>query len=142
MSVEPFSVRMTVRSYELDPQRHINGAVYQQYADHARFTCVQAAGVSVDELLGSGLGPVNLETNIRYYNELRGGDEVDVSCAFVWSEGKTYRVEQTFLRPDGTLVAEVHNVSGLLDLATRKLVPDPARCWRSRVAVPELLGLA
>lgn len=136
-----FSTRMTVRSYELDPQLHVNGAVYVQYADHARFECLRAAGVSVDALLSSGAGPVNLETVLRYHNELRGGDEVDVSCTFVWGAGKTYRVEQTFTRADGTLAAEVSHVSGLLDLRTRRLLPDPAHRLRSHTTRPELLGL-
>ena len=141
-STEPFSVRMTVRSYELDPQRHANGAVYVQYADHARFSCVRAAGVSIDELIGGGVGPVNLETTIRYHHELRGGDEVIVSCAFSWGEGKTFGVRQDFRRPDGTLVAEVTSVAGLIDLTTRRLVSDPARCWRSHARRPEVLGLS
>jgi acyl-CoA thioester hydrolase len=139
--MKPFSTRMTVRVYELDPQLHVNGAVYVQYADHARFECLRAAGVSVDDLVGGGAGPVNLETTLRYHSELRGGDEVDVSCAFVWSGGKTYRVEQTFTRADGTLAAEVSHVSGLLDLRTRRLLPDPAARLRSHTTHPELLGL-
>jgi acyl-CoA thioester hydrolase len=137
----PFTTRLTVRVYELDPQLHVNGAVYVQYADHARFECLRAAGVSVDGLLEGGAGPVNLETVLRYHHELRGGDEVDVSCAFVWGPGRTYRVEQTFTRADGTLVAEVNHVSGLLDLRTRRLLPDPVGRLRSHTAHPELLGL-
>ncbi|MFF4623871.1 acyl-CoA thioesterase [Nonomuraea jabiensis] len=77
---EPFSVRLEIRSYEIDPQLHLNGGFYIQYADHARFACARAAGVSIEDLLGSGLGPVNLETVIKYHRELRGGDEVDVTC--------------------------------------------------------------
>ncbi|MEO3785493.1 acyl-CoA thioesterase [Actinocorallia sp. B10E7] len=138
---DPFTVRLEVRSYELDPQLHVNGAVYQQYADHSRFACVQAAGVSVEELIGDGLGPVNLETVIRYHRELRGGDEVDVSCAWVWGNGKTYRVEHVLRLPDGTPAAEVRHVSGLLDLRNRRLVDDPAARWRERAERPELLGL-
>lgn len=141
MTVEPFTVRMGVRSYELDPQLHVNGAVYVQYADHSRYACVQAAGILVEELIDSGIGPVNLETTIRYYNELRGGDEVDVSCAWVWGEGKTYRVEHVLRRTDGDIAAEVFHVSGLLDLRTRRLVDDPVHEWRSRAKRPELLGL-
>lgn len=132
---------MGVRSYELDPQLHVNGAVYVQYADHSCYACVQAAGISVEELIGSGIGPVNLETVIRYHNELRGGDEVDVSCVWVWGEGKTYRVEHVLRRADGEIAAEVTHVSGLMDLQTRRLVKDPVHEWRSRAKRPELLGL-
>jgi acyl-CoA thioester hydrolase len=141
MSVEPFHVRLAVRNYDLDMQRHVNGAIYLQYADHARWECLRAAGVSADALLAGGLGPVNLETSIRYRNELRAEDEVDVSCVFVWGEGKTLRVEQVLQRAEGAVAAEVSSLSGLLDLETRRLVPNPARHWHSRAARPELLGL-
>ncbi|MBB5774303.1 acyl-CoA thioesterase [Nonomuraea jabiensis] len=139
---EPFSVRLEIRSYEIDPQLHLNGGFYIQYADHARFACVRAAGVSIEDLLGSGLGPVNLETVIKYHRELRGGDEVDVTCDWEWGDGKAYRVHHLFRHQDGGLAAEVSHVSGLLDLKTRRLVPDPGREWRTRATRPELLGLA
>lgn len=39
----PFTVRVTVRAYELDTQGHLNSAVYHQYGDHARWECLRAA---------------------------------------------------------------------------------------------------
>jgi acyl-CoA thioester hydrolase len=132
---------MHVRVYELDQQRHLGGAGYLQYADHSRFACMQSAGISVDELLAAGIGPVNLETTVRYRRELRAGDEVDVSCRWSWGEGKTYRVEHVLWRPDGDVAAEVTHVSGLLDLRTRRLLPDPKGELRGRAARSTLLGI-
>ncbi|MBF6195184.1 MULTISPECIES: acyl-CoA thioesterase [Nocardia] len=136
-----FSTRIEVRVSDLDSQLHVTGAAYHQYADHARFACVQAAGVSVEDLIASGLGPVNLETVLRFQRELRGGDVVDVSCAWQWGEGKTYRVEHVLTRADGVVAATVTTVSGLLDLTARRMVADPARHWAARASRPELLGL-
>jgi acyl-CoA thioester hydrolase len=136
-----FAIAIDVRSYELDPQGHVNGAVYVQYADHALYACVRAAGVDIDGLLRTGVGPVNIETTIRYHRELRGGDEVTVSCAFEWGAGRTFRVRREFRDPAGSLVAEVSTVTGLLDLATRHLVPDPGARWRAVATRPEVLGL-
>ncbi len=105
-----------------------------QYGDHARWELLRAAGIGTDDLR-SGVGPVTLENTIRY---LRAGDEVDVTCAFEWSEGRTFRVRQEFPRPAGELAAELTGVGGLLDLRARRLVDDPkARrrphpsCWVS-----------
>jgi acyl-CoA thioester hydrolase len=141
MSAEPFCVRMEVRVYELDPQRHVGGAVYLQYADHSRFACMQAAGVSVEELLAGGIGPVNLETTIRFKSELRAGDEVEVTCSWIWGERRTYRVEHVLRRPNGEVAAEVCHLSGLLDLEARRLVRDPEGELRRRASRPALLGL-
>jgi acyl-CoA thioester hydrolase len=141
-AVHAFSTRYVVRSYEIDANGHLNGSVYVQYADDTRRECARAAGVAMDELFASGIGPVNLETTIRFHRELREGDEVDVSCAFEWTDGKkTMRVVQEFRRPSGELVAELVSVGGLLDLTERRLVSDPSRRWRSAAREPALLGL-
>ncbi|PSK97650.1 acyl-CoA thioester hydrolase [Murinocardiopsis flavida] len=138
---EPFQTRVRVRGYEVDMRGHLNNAVYHQYAEHTRWECLRAAGLTQEKMTAAGLGPVQLEATIRFRSELVDGDEVDVSCVFVWGEGKTFRLDQDFRRPDGTLAAELTTTGGLLDLTTRRLVADPAGHWRGLVGVPELLGL-
>lgn len=138
---DPFKLRITVRSYELDTQGHLNGSVYIQYADYVRVEYVRSAGVSMQAMLKSGFGPINLETTVKYHRELRDADEVDVSCTFVWTEGKTFRVQQEFRRADGTLVAEVNSVSGVLNLEQRRLVAVPQEQWRLAATAPERIGL-
>jgi len=138
--MEPFRVRVGVRGYELDPQGHVNQAVYLQYAEHARWEHLLATGITQQALAVAGVGPVVLESTIRYLAELRHGDEVDVTCEFTWSGGKTFRIHQDLLRPDGTQVAEITAVAGVLDLTRRRLVEDPLGRLRSLATAPELLG--
>ncbi|MEX2986042.1 MULTISPECIES: thioesterase family protein [Streptomyces] len=138
---DPFSVTVTVRGYETDSQGHLNTSVYMQYAEHARWACLEAAGVRQSALLEKGVGPVNLETNLRFHRELRAGDEVRVSCAFSWEGGKTFRVEQRLTKADGTPAADVTSVGGLLDLHTRRLVSDPAAHFEALAADMRVLGI-
>jgi acyl-CoA thioester hydrolase len=136
-----FQVRVTGRGYEVDANGHVAGVVLMQYGQHARWECLRAAGVDQGQLLRAGIGPVSLEERIRFHHELKPGDEVDVSCTYMWGDGKTFRVEQELRRPDGTLIAEITNVGGLLDLTSRRLLPNPGMRWRSVATDPELLGL-
>ncbi|MBV8542187.1 MAG: acyl-CoA thioesterase [Pseudonocardiales bacterium] len=139
---ETFTVRIAVRGYEIDAMGHLNGGVlYYQYAEHARWELLRAAGVVLGGLLEHGVGPVNLETTMRFHNELRYENEVDVSCAFRWGVGKSFRAEQEFRRTDGILVAELSNVGGLMDLQARRLVVDPGAHFRELATNPGLLGL-
>jgi acyl-CoA thioester hydrolase len=138
---EQFSVAVTVRGYETDVQGHLNQSVYLQYAEHARWSLLHAAGISQAELMGKGVGPVTLETTISYKRELRAGDEVEVTCGFVWGAGKSFRVQQTIRKSDGTVSAEITAVGGLLDLKERKLVADPREYFRVLAADPRLFGL-
>src|SRR5690606_19447386 len=59
--VPAFQVRIAVRGYELDPNGHVNQAVYLQYAEHARWEYLRTAGITQDGLLAAGVGPVALE---------------------------------------------------------------------------------
>jgi acyl-CoA thioester hydrolase len=138
---ETFRVRITVRGYELDTQGHLNWAQYLHYAEHARWECFRAAGIEHERLIASGAGPVNLDVNVRFLAELRGGDEVSVSCLFGWRNSKTFRVTQQFIRADGVLSADLVTVTGLLDLAERRLIPEPGKHLRSLATAPEILGL-
>lgn len=130
-----------VRLDDLDTNWHVRGPALLAYADHARWECVRAAGIDLSDLMTHRIGPVNLETTIRFRHELRPGERVEISCAFEYGDGKTSRVFQELRTPDGTLVAEVSSVSGLLDLDRRRLVDDPGARWRAIATDPSPLGL-
>jgi acyl-CoA thioester hydrolase len=115
--------------------------VYLNYAEHARWSLLQAAGISQARLIGKGVGPVALETTIRYQRELLAGDEVEVTCGFEWGEGKTFRIRQTIRKTDGTVAAEITAVGGLLNLKERKLVARPHEYFKELAADPGLFGL-
>ncbi|WP_043786568.1 acyl-CoA thioesterase [Amycolatopsis rifamycinica] len=136
-----FRVTIAVRADDLDTNGHVRGPAYLAYADHARWVCVREAGIDPAELAARRIGPVNLETTVRFHRELVPGSEVTVSCEFSYGDGKTSRVRQEFHAPDGTLVATVSSVSGLLDLDRRRLLPGPGEYWRELATRPELLGL-
>ncbi|WP_327318718.1 acyl-CoA thioesterase [Streptomyces sp. NBC_01235] len=138
---EPFSVRITVRGYETDVQGHVNQSVYINYAEHARWSLLQAAGISQADLLGRGVGPVGLETTIRYKRELLAGDEVDVTCVFEWGGGKTFRIQQTIRKTDGTVAAELTSVGGLLDLEKRRMIANPHDYFKELAKDPGLFEL-
>ncbi|HWN34222.1 MAG TPA: acyl-CoA thioesterase [Pseudonocardia sp.] len=134
-------VLLAVRADDLDPNGHVRGPAYLAYADHARWLALDAAGIDVADLLARGIGPVNLETTLRFHRELRALDQVEVHTRFEWTSGKVSRVLQRLVRSDGTLVAQVSSVSGLLDLTERKLLPRPDQYWRSLATDPAVLGL-
>jgi acyl-CoA thioester hydrolase len=134
-------VTIPVRADDLDSNGHVRGPAYLAYADHARWVALEAAGIDVTELRARGIGPVNLETTLRFHRELRPLDQVEVCSTFEWSTAKTSRVTQRMFRADGSLVAEVTSVSGLLDLTERRLLPRPDRYWRSLATDPSVLGL-
>ncbi|WP_216900607.1 acyl-CoA thioesterase [Nocardia alni] len=136
-----FSVPVTVRGYELDVNGHMNQAVYHQYAEHARWEALRAAGLVPDKMRVDGLGPVVLESTVKHLRELHLGDEVTVTCRFEWGEGKAFRIRQQIRKLDGTVSAEFTVVLGLMDLTLRRLVPNPIERFRALAESPDVLDL-
>lgn len=135
------TTRISVRVYELDSFGHVNGAVYLQYAEHVGWECFRSAGITESVLREHGLAPVRLEETVRYIDELRAGDEVEVTTIPKWGAGKVFRAVKEFRR-DGVVVAEVTSVGGVLDMKTRRLVSDPVKRLREMATSPEAIGLA
>ncbi|GHJ41113.1 thioesterase family protein [Streptomyces sp. TS71-3] len=135
----PFSVPITVRGYETDTQGHLNQSVYLQYGEHARWALLAAAGIRQQDLVGQGVGPVALETTIRFLRELRAGDETVMSCRFEWGTGKTFRITQILTKADGTVAAEITALGGMLDLRERRMIQDPRGFLRKLATDPDVL---
>jgi acyl-CoA thioester hydrolase len=136
-----FVVGVRARGYEVDSNGHVAGSVLLQYGQHARWECLRTAGIDQADLIAKGIGPVSLEERIRFHQEVQAGEELQVSCVFVWGEGKSFRVEQEIRKADGSLAAEITNIGGLMDLKERRLMPDPDQIWRSVAKAPRLLDL-
>ncbi|WP_460700977.1 acyl-CoA thioesterase [Nocardia thraciensis] len=132
---------VTVRGYELDVNGHLNQAVYHQYAEHARWEVLRAAGLVPDKMRLAGVGPVVLESTVKYLRELHLGDEVTVTSEFEWGEGKVFRMRQQIIKLDGTVSAEFAVVLGLMDLTARKLVSNPIERFLELAESGEALGL-
>jgi Predicted thioesterase len=134
-----FSVRLGVRSYEVDVNGHVNHANYHRYGEHARSEHLAAAGCSMARLVENGMGIVLLETHVRFLRELRHGDEVEVDSRLEFGTGKTFGMAHTLRRCGGAdggedvVAAEITCRMGMLDAAARRLLPDP-RAQLLRVA--------
>ncbi|MFC5288851.1 acyl-CoA thioesterase [Actinokineospora guangxiensis] len=120
-----WSIRIPVRSYELDALGHVNQAVYHQYAEIARVEGFQVAGCGWEGLIAAGTAPVLLSSTCHYRREIRSGESVDVTCEVKFGTGKTFQTDSTITKLDGTVSAELSCVTGIMDLRRRKLVEDP-----------------
>ena len=119
-----FSTTVTVRGYECDANGHVNHAVYHQYGEHGRTETLRALGVEIGDLTTAGIGPVILETTVRFLAELRAGDDVEITVDLRFGEGKTFWMDIELRRGD-VVAATISGVMGLLDHTTRRLVADP-----------------
>jgi acyl-CoA thioester hydrolase len=137
----PFEVPIGIRASDLDINGHVRSSMYLEYCEHARWAMLQAGGISPPAFIARGVGPVTLETTVRFRRELTIADSIVVASVFAWGDGKTWNLEQTIRRADGTVSAEVTSVNGLLDLQERRLADAPKEHLRAVLAEPARFGL-
>ena len=138
-----FSVRITVRSYEVDVNGHVNHAVYHSYGEHARTEFFSAAGCTMSRLVEHGMGIVMLETHCRFLRELRYRDEIEVEARVSFGAGKTFEIAHPLRRVSGdeeVVAAEITCRMGLLDARARRLLPEPRARLLELATAPALLG--
>jgi acyl-CoA thioester hydrolase len=138
-----FSVRIAVRSYEVDVNGHVNHAIYHSYGEHARTEHFSAAGCTMSRLVEHGMGIVMLETHCRFLRELRYGDEIEVESRVSFGTGKTFEIAHPVRRVSGdeeVMAAEITCRMGLLDASARRLLPDPRIRLLELATAPALLG--
>ncbi|GIG00169.1 BTAD domain-containing putative transcriptional regulator [Catellatospora citrea] len=121
---------ITVSADDIGANGHVRSSRYLDYSVQARWAAAADAGLSIKELAAAGLGPVELEVSIKYLNELVHGDEIDVVTRFEYPSPKIVQLVQSmFRRSDGELAAVVTCVTGLMDIAERRLVDNAAAVW-------------
>ena len=119
--LEDFPYRLTdnVRFADLDPNQHVNNAVYATYFETGRVTLVKDRSYG---LIPEGLGWVMVRLNMHFRAELRWPGTIEMGLGLV-KFGRTSVTFDQVVFSEGQCVASAQSVSVLLDEATRKPKP-------------------
>jgi acyl-CoA thioester hydrolase len=119
--LEDFPYRLTdnVRFADLDPNHHVNNAVYATYFETGRVTLMKdrASG-----LMPEGFAWIMVRLDIHFRAELRWPGTIELGLG-VSKFGRTSVTFDQVVFSAGQCVASAQSVSVLLDEATRKPTP-------------------
>jgi acyl-CoA thioester hydrolase len=103
-----FTLRWSVRGYELDSRGHVNNAVYLSWAEELATAHAEAAGYGREWSARRGGGWVIRRTEIIYHQPAVYGDEVELTVKVELVKGAR-GVRRTTIRrvADGNLLADV-----------------------------------
>ena len=119
--LEDFPYRLTdnVRFADLDPNQHVNNAVYATYFETGRVTLVKDRSFG---LTPPGLGWMLVRLDIHFRAELRWPDSIEMGLG-VAKFGRTSLTFDQVVFSEGKCVASVRSVTVLIDESTRKPTP-------------------
>ena len=119
--LEDFPYRLTdnVRFADLDPNQHVNNAVYATYFETGRVTLVKDRSYG---LMPPGLAWVLVRLDIHFRAELRWPGTIDMGLG-VARFGRTSVTFDQVVFSQGQCMASAQSVTVLIDESTRKPTP-------------------
>ena len=116
--LEDFPYRLTdnVRFADLDPNQHVNNAVYATYFETGRVTLMKDRSYG---LMPDGVTWIMVRLDIHFRAELRWPGTIEMGLG-VAKFGRTSVTFDQVVFSEGKCVASAQSVSVLLDEATRK----------------------
>ncbi len=134
MTITPFAYYhpITVRYADLDPQGHVNNAVYLTYLESARLAYYEKAGIwSMDSHKTTGMVAAHVE--IDYYAPIFMEDtlRVGVSVTHIGHKSLTFAF-QIERKSDQAVLAKGQTIMVAYDNVGQKSTPIPTE-WREKI---------
>jgi acyl-CoA thioester hydrolase len=115
----PFRLSDNVRFADLDPNGHVNNAVYATYFETGRVTLMKGRSYG---LMPDGVSWIMVRLDMHFRAELRWPGTIEMGLG-VAKFGRTSVTFDQVVFSEGACVASAQSVSVLLDEATRKPMP-------------------
>ena len=115
----PYRLSDNVRFADLDPNGHVNNAVYATYFETGRVTLVKDRS---NGLMPPGLGWIMVRIDIHFRAELHWPGKIELGLGVV-KFGRTSVTFEQVVFSEGRCVASAQAVTVLIDEATRKPTP-------------------
>lgn len=133
------SYRVFIRESHLDTFGHVNNAMYLTLFEEARWDWITARGFGLETIRETRLGPVLLETTLKFRREVTNRETVTIETTLESYEGKIAQVRQLLFKEDGSLACDGHFVVALWDIDARKIV-EPTPGWAHAVGLTDRAG--
>ncbi|KRR09724.1 thioesterase [Bradyrhizobium jicamae] len=115
----PYRLSDNVRFADLDPNQHVNNAVYATYFETGRVTLMKDRSYG---LMPEGLGWIMVRIDIHFRAELHWPGKIELGLG-VAKFGRTSVSFDQVVFSEGRCVASARAITVLIDEATRKPVP-------------------
>ncbi len=122
--MNPFSIALTVRDYELDIQGIVNNAVYQNYLEHARHQYLQHHNIDFSDLTAKGIILVVKKIEMDFKASLRSNEQFKVEVTTVQEGHLKLIFKQKIIRLSDNKVCLTANVMGVCLINGKLVKPD------------------
>mgnify|MGYP000844730064 FL=1 len=124
-----FSIPVSLRWADLDPNFHLRHSVYYDFAATARVEFQAACGLSTQLMIEQHFGPILFREEALFKKEVRPGDalHITVMVTRLRKDASRFSFRHELIRSSDNAVCAIMNIDGAwIDTQKRKLtVPPP-----------------
>lgn len=121
----PHEYRVFVRESHLDTFGHVNNATYLTLFEEARWDLITQAGLGLENIHTTRIGPVILEATVKFRREVKNRETLSIVTTPGGQEGSLFRLVQRASKTDGRLAAEATFLMAVWDLDARRIIAPP-----------------
>ncbi len=92
------SYPLLIKESHIDTLGHVNNATYLQIMEEARWEMITVRGYGLDKIKDSGMGPVILEVNLKFLNEIRLREKIEIQTSLIEYKGKIGKLLQKIIK--------------------------------------------
>ena len=136
--MSPFTLPVSLRWSDFDPNFHLRHSVYYDFGAAARTEYLARHGVTPSFMVEQHLGPVLFREEALFRREVRFGDELTIT---LWvtklrRDYSRFSFRHELLRADGTVCAVINVDGAWIDTRLRKLTAPPAEVGKMAETAP------
>lgn len=131
VNVQVAESEFTVQETDLDVFGHVNNSAYLRLFENARWDIISAAGIDLNHILKTEVGPVILEVDIKFLKEIRAREKIRIRSQVIEYQGRVGMMEQKISGSGGEVRAQAKFKFGIFDLKLRKLIAPPDEWMRA-----------
>ncbi len=124
-----FSIPVSLRWADLDPNFHLRHSVYYDFAATARVEFLEACGLSTQLMIEQHFGPILFREEALFKKEVRPGDalHITVMVTKLRKDASRFSFRHELIRSSDNAVCAIMHVDGAwIDTQKRKLTAPPA----------------
>ena len=122
LNMKKFRYRFQVGKEHIDSYGHVNNARYLDLFEEARWAILDQSNLGREEVRLGGIGPVILEVNLIFRQEILEGEEIIIETDSENLGDRIFYFNQSMENSKGELCCKARFKSALFDLNTRKMI--------------------
>ena len=138
-----YSQTFHVKWSDVDPNMHLRGTVYLDYADNVRFSYLISKGLTPEVFKQLQIGPIIFQVTAKYLKEVHLNEilRVNVKLDYLSEDKRKFGISHDIFNAQDEVVCKVKVDGAFMGLVKRKVIVPPTKVSQALEEMNNYSGL-